>query len=120
MPLVTGRVPVVGGDVGYQPIVTLVNVGIMAQVTPRLQQSWQGDGVTLSLQTAITTMKDYEPAHSSDDDVDRFQLGNQVLETNAVCAFDKPVVAGSLSAVGLFPNDDEEDRELVVVLRVTR
>lgn len=121
MPFIAGRVPVVGNNaMGTQPIMNQLNIGIMAQVTPRLQEAWQGDGVTIALQTAITTMKDFEPAHNSDDDVDRFQLGNQVLETSAVCEFDKPVVAGSLSAVGLFPSEDEEDRELIVVVRVTR
>ncbi|MEO1984035.1 MAG: hypothetical protein ABGZ24_26265, partial [Fuerstiella sp.] len=41
--------------------------------------------------------KDHQPATEDGDKIDRFQLGNQILETNAVCTFDVPVVIGSLS-----------------------
>jgi len=120
MPLVLGQIPVVAANSsGLQPIVTQINVGINVEITPHLQQNWQGDGVRLALRTAITTMKDHDPATEDGDKIDRFQLGSQILETNAVCAFDVPVVVGSLSAVGLFPGDDEE-RELVFVVLPTR
>ena len=45
-------------------------------------------------------MTDHEAAETDCDTIDRFQLSNQILETNIVCAFDRPVVVGSLSAVG--------------------
>ncbi|MEO2024280.1 MAG: hypothetical protein ABGZ23_00195 [Fuerstiella sp.] len=120
MPLVVGQIPVVGtNSVGLQLIMDQINIGINVEITPHLQQAWQGEGVRLAFRTALTTMKDHQPATEDGDKIDRFQLGNQILETNAVCTFDVPVVIGSLSAVGLFSEDDE-DRELVVVVLPTR
>ncbi|MEQ9407087.1 MAG: hypothetical protein RIK87_05150 [Fuerstiella sp.] len=120
MPLVIGRVPVVGTDaIGHQPQVAHVNIGIMAEVTPQFQEDWQGDGIRLLLRTAMTTLQEHEQAAEHNGEIDRFQLGNHVLETNAVCQVGKPAVAGSLTAVGLFP-DADEDRELVVVVLVSR
>ena len=116
MPLVLGQIPVVGANSsGLQPVVTQINIGINVEITAQLQQDWQGDGVRLALRTAMTTMTDHESAGTDSDTIDRFQLGNQILETNVVCAFDRPVVVGSLSAVGLYAEDDE-DREIVVVV----
>jgi hypothetical protein len=116
MPLVVGQIPVVGANSsGLQPVVNHVNIGINVEITAQLQQDWQGDGVRLALRTAMTTMTNHESAATDSETIDRFQLGNQILETNAVCAFDRPVVVGSLSAVGLFA-DDDEDREIVVVV----
>jgi hypothetical protein len=120
MPLVVGQIPVVGANSsGLQPIVNQVNIGINVEITAQLQQDWQGDGVRLALRTAMTTMMDHEPTRKGDDGIDRFELGSQVLETHAVCAFDVPVVVGSLSAVGLFAEDDEA-RKVVVVVPPTR
>ncbi|MDG2130177.1 MAG: hypothetical protein P8K08_19420 [Fuerstiella sp.] len=48
----------------------------------------------------MTTMMGHEPAKKGDDGIGRFQLDNQILEANAVCAFDLPVLSGSLPPVG--------------------
>lgn len=120
MPLVTGRVPVVGTEeVGYQPVVTHVNVGLFAEVQPRLQDAWEGDGVQVTFRTAMTTLPEQENAEDTSGEIDRFQFGSQVLEGNVVCDAGQPVAVGSLSAVGLFP-DDDEDRELVLIVNVTK
>ena len=120
MPLITGRVPLVGTEeVGYQPVVTHVNVGLFAEVQPRLQDAWEGDGIQLTIRTAMTTMPEQDTAEDTSGEIDRFQLGSQVLEGNVVCDAGQPVAVGSLSAVGLFP-DDDEDRELVLIINVTK
>lgn len=121
MPLVTGKVPVVGnGAIGHQPIINSVHIGIMAEFTPRLQASWEGDGVRLELQTAVTAMNETVNAEASGGDIDRFQLGRHGLESNIVCPLGKPIIAGSLSAVALAPDGDEEKSELTVVIQVSK
>ena len=118
VPLIISSVPVVGNSASeHNPVVSVTNIGINLQVTPRIQERWNHQGIRLEIMSEITTNAvPNEPAHSPGD-IDRFTVGTHVLETNLVCQSGVPVVAGGLTAVGLFPGD-EEDREMVLVVLV--
>ena len=117
MPMIVGKVPVVGtGAVGEQLVINKVDVGILASVTPRMLETWQGEGVQIQMQTTLTTITDVSLKESSGSELDRFKLGLHTMECNTICQIDHPVVVGSLSAVGLFPQNDDQRRMTVVVL----
>ena len=121
VPLIAGRIPVVGtGAIGVQPIVSQVHVGIMAQVMPRLQESWEGDGIQLSLQTEITDMRDLRNSENGDGDIDRYELGRHALAASVICRPATLTIAGSLSAIGLIPDAGQATQELTVVVQVSK
>ena len=121
MPLVVGKISVVGtGAVGEQPIVSHVHIGIMAEVTPRVLATWEGEGAQLTMQTETTTMNNLIETTDAAADVDRFQLGRDSLESNVICSWNQPVVVGSLSTVGLSSDQAENNRELTLVVLITK
>ena len=120
VPVIVGRIPVVGtGAVGEHLVVNQLDLGISTQITPRILEDWQGEGVQLTLQTAITSVKDLKTAEDSGGIMDRFDLGNHTLDCNSICKFAEPMILGSMSAIGL-RSGDLQDRELAVVVRITR
>lgn len=117
MPLIMGRIPIVGnGAMGEQLIVNQTEVGIAASLTPRILESWQGEGVQIQMQTTLTTVSDVSLKEASGSELDRYKLGMHTMECNTICPFDQPVIVGSLSAVGLFPEDENQRQMTVVVL----
>ena len=122
VPLVVSRIPVVGGTgggVGYQPVMSQVNVGLMAEVTPRIQDDWEGSEVEVSLRTALTSLDEHEPASDDNGNVDRFAFGHQVLETSLVCQLNRPIVAGTLSSLSA-AKDGGENQGLTVVIQISK
>lgn len=121
VPLIVSRIPVVGqGAVGIQPQVSNAHIGVTAQIKARLQETWEGDGIQLSLMTELTEMKDLTHSEASGGDIDRFQLGRYALEANVVCPPATLTIAGSLSAIGLLDGDQQSTKELTVVVRVSK
>jgi hypothetical protein len=118
MPVVVGSVPVVGHNASeHQPIVETCNIGLSLEVTPRIQEQWNGSGIRMELRTELTTLAEPSKPARSAGEIDRYTIGSHALETNTLCQSGVPVVAGGLTAVGLFPGD-EEDREMITVLLV--
>lgn len=120
-PLLVGRVPVIGsGAAGDQPVISHVNIGIVAEATLNLPQNNDGSkNVRLNLRSMLTDLEHFEGTETTGGDIDRFHLGNHVLETVTVCPFDRPVIAGSLSATKN-SSEKQSDMETIVVVRVTK
>lgn len=120
-PLITGRIPVVGnGAIGIQPLVSQVHIGLTAQVHPRIQETWEGNGIQLSLQTDITEMTERTHCETTGGDIDRFQLGHSALSANILCRPSTLNIVGSLSAIGSVSEDSPKMKELTVVVRVSK
>ena len=132
-PLVVGSVPNVGtGAIGHSPITQSVNYGIVMEIKPKLVSDWRvlgaatakpnGNHVAFDIRTSLTGVgaKDEARGSVAPGEVDRYDMGAQVLEAAAVSTIDKPTVVGSLAAIGLPPVEGDDKNEIFVVVRVRR
>lgn len=130
-PLVVGNVPVVADNaVGQSPVVTTVNVGIVLEIASKPVPKWRdlsggeagGDRVAMDVRTAVTGRGPADKVAGSTraGEVDRYDIGSQVVEASAVCDRGKPMVIGSLAAIGMPPIEGDDKNEIYVVVRVRK
>jgi hypothetical protein len=129
-PLVVGSVPVVGGNSSLaQPIVNQMNIGLTMEVTvipvaDYLSNTQPGDAavdeVFLNLRSAITSLNGSGNVASRPGDIDRFDIGANVLESGTRLAVGKPTLVGSLTSVGIRALEGEDENETSMVVVITR
>lgn len=132
-PLIVSSVPNVGtSSSAYAPIVQSVNYGIVMEITPKLVSDWRilgtatakpkSDRIAFDIRTSLTGVGAKDEAKGSVDpgEIDRYDMGAQVLEAAAVSTIDRPSVIGSLAAIGLPPIEGDDKNEIFVVVRVRR
>jgi hypothetical protein len=132
---VTGAVPVASAAVvGYQPVVSLPNVGVLLELTPRLRGD--GQGALLDLESTVTAIGEETTGPttvraenapgggamtSSSVTLDRLNLETQHLATTVGLPIGQPILVGGLSvAGGGHPAaDPPAARQLYLVVEVT-
>ena len=125
--VLTGAIPVIGSDVGYQQQTAIPNVGVLLQVTPTI--SLDGKQALLDVQSSVTNWRDPDPLGAPDRGVfkkedggsslvtlDRLNLAAHQLATSIRLTLDKFALVGGMTLTD--GEADDEDRELYLFLRV--
>ena len=115
--VVTGRVPVAGTDSpGYRPITELTPVGLSAIVSGRELTEWEGQGVRLDVETALTSLTSCQ-ADANERLIDRCDIDRLSLKTTCVCQPGRPIIAGQLTRLkSKTAKSDKVDMCLVLLL----
>jgi hypothetical protein len=141
--VVISAIPVAGSGVGYQPVLSVVNAGVLLQVTPSLLPGT--DAAILDVQSTVTgpvepepipfVGSDFpaiekvdplsresirEPGGSATVTLDRLDIPTQQLATALRVPLDKPVLVGGLTLDPTETEADQPDRERKVLYLVVR
>lgn len=129
-PLVVGSVPVVGGASALsQPIVNHVNIGLVLEVTVipvagylsgQQPEAVPAEEVFCNLRTAITNLGEHGTQINRSGEIDRFEIGANVLESTCRVQVGVPLLVGTLTSVGIPPREGDDNNESAVVILVQR
>ena len=126
-PLVVGSVPIVGGSSSMaQPIVSQVNIGLTVEATIipvadyLVSDDSDDDFVYVNLRSAITSNAGPSQQSSRTGDIDRFEIGANVLESGTQLAVGRPTLVGTLTSVGIRPLEGEDENETSLVIAITK
>jgi hypothetical protein len=99
-------------QVGYQPVVTTINLGALLQVTPTMSD----DAVVLDLQSVVVSgATDQKPVEFKDlVSLDRLDIVTQQLMTTLRVPSGRAVIAGGMT---MEPGQDTEASQLYLVVR---
>jgi hypothetical protein len=128
--VIKGAIPVVGSGIGYQPVVSIPNVGVLLEICPSIISDTET--AMLDIQSTVTGWRDpelplrvgggypasqkvepgsgeivNEPGGESSVSVDRVTMPTHQLATTLRVPLDKPVLVGGLT---LAPNGGAEPK----------
>jgi hypothetical protein len=129
-PLVVGSIPVVGGSSSLsQPIVHQVNIGLILEATvvpvPEYlsrqgEDAGDHDEVYVNLRSAITSDQGKGSQSVKPGEIDRFEIGANVVESGIRVNVGTPTLAGTLTSIGIGPLEGDDVNEAALVIAVTR
>ena len=118
--VVTSVVPVVGtGAIGHQPVITSFPLGLDTIIAADAIPQWEGEGLRIRVQSALTSLSDYVP-RSDGESVDDFQLNRMELTTTLHSLSGRPVIAGSLTAIDADNVNASSETQLTLVILTAR